>query len=524
MRQRIRKRKIPGSCNRMRDYPGSFFFSRSVSAAWQLAEAAKPSNAKTAMSDTSTDRKCKTCPYRGPNDSFAPRLNGSGYLTTCKDCTKKVYVRLSTKKQAKKMAKRNESPLGGSVGDTVDVGHQFELGNASATDATSVGMVLDPAKPNPVDLTRRVSLEHPGLSVPWEACHRVLHEHRRQPYELDVFLSGEEELKLNPELEAHLSGAISSQDSISPQKIQLSRAHFWANLVRDATDYRWNYRTQRKSTQKGISSTSTSSVFEFYCAQRQGFQTKHAPHADPLKRRPQRNRRIMDRYECEGKLLVTLTDWNDEHGNELGEALRRVRIRVTHGMNHPPYQKEQKLRIGILPWASTLDDHQDPSVATHQPSLAFDPISHSHSAPSLFPSPPSLDRTPTPDETLSHSDCVAMETTDSIAHFYPHRHNEHGHNVPESNALIHPRPVFLLDPVPAEPSNKVFSLVDSKYPGHNLPVFQVHVSPAQLSKIRRTLDTFMTVLEDPEGLQPDRLAALPGVVKPLIDFIGKDDG
>lgn len=225
----------------MLDHPVSHALSQT---AWQVAKASTPSNEKSAMPDTSTDRKCKTCPYRGPNDSFAPRLNGSGYLTTCKECTKKVYVKLNTKKQAKKMARRNESPLNGSLGDADDVGdagHQFELGNASATDATGVGIVCvsDSAKASPIDLTRRVTSEYPGVSVPWEACHHVLYEHRRQPYELDVFLSGEEELKLNPELEAHLSGASSSTDSVSPQKIQLSRAHFWANLVRDATDYRW---------------------------------------------------------------------------------------------------------------------------------------------------------------------------------------------------------------------------------------------------------------------------------------------
>lgn len=87
------------------------------------------------------------------------------------------------------------------------------------------------------------------------------------------------------------------------------------------TDSISSYDRKRAST----SGSADSAVFEFYCSQREGKQyTRYVPVEEASKRRQRKN---MDRFKCEGALVITISDVNP----------RYVRIRMTHLTCHDDY-------------------------------------------------------------------------------------------------------------------------------------------------------------------------------------------
>ncbi|KIM44632.1 hypothetical protein M413DRAFT_46879, partial [Hebeloma cylindrosporum] len=92
-----------------------------------------------------------------------------------------------------------------------------------------------------------------------------------------------------------------------------------ADGIWKAMDYRFIYKKCEKSRTSDFIKS-----YAFFCAQLRGEETKKKLHEDVRKRRA---RMTMDRFECNGRLRITMTDGNP----------KLARIKITHHRPHCQY-------------------------------------------------------------------------------------------------------------------------------------------------------------------------------------------
>ncbi|KAG8900052.1 hypothetical protein FRC00_000052 [Tulasnella sp. 408] len=212
----------------------------------------------------STIIKCKSCSYSGPQESFPQRRRGTGYVKTCVACTEK-----QDRCNAANYAKRN--------------GKQ---GN-------------EPEKPQPKPALK-INSRQP---VPWTSLLSKLGDGKGGDCEVDTFI----DLDVDP-----------VHPGANTRKDRRQRAAALVADLRKSTGFSFNCHENT-----AISEDAT--VFEYFCAQRDGRQTKPTVHTeDPDARR---DRDYMSRFFCGGSLRITIDD----------NLPFRPRIRFTHRLSHIPW-------------------------------------------------------------------------------------------------------------------------------------------------------------------------------------------
>ncbi|KAG9022921.1 hypothetical protein FS837_006091, partial [Tulasnella sp. UAMH 9824] len=209
--------------------------------------------------------KCTNCSYEGPQDSFPQKRRGNGYVKTCTSCTQKQdgYNAVSS---AKRKAKR----------------HGTE------------GMEPDQAEKPCFELCCREP-------VPWATLMSKLEAVKMQACKVDVFVD------LDP-----------GHPTANTRKERRRRAAVLVADIRKATGFSFN--CHEKTENSGAAS-----VFEYFCSQWDGRQTKPKVHTDDPDAR--RDREYMMRFPCGGCLRITIDDniplW--------------ARVRIVHHAAHIPW-------------------------------------------------------------------------------------------------------------------------------------------------------------------------------------------
>ncbi|KII88775.1 hypothetical protein PLICRDRAFT_54603 [Plicaturopsis crispa FD-325 SS-3] len=209
-----------------------------------LAAALNPTPTEPAASTSNlvTLRKCARCTYKGPEETFPLKKNGSGYLRACGPCNDK-WRALHNKRP------RQEEDAADTHGDEPSAEPQRKKVKAKGP------------RPTPPTVTLAESL-------------RTVEENKDNVFDLDMFVDV----------------PLSTWDGTETTH---ARANKLREMYSTASDYRWN---QKKTRNAG-----TSSVITYYCAQIEGEQTRH-----PRTGNGTRSVAKMCRYKCAGWMHITI--------------------------------------------------------------------------------------------------------------------------------------------------------------------------------------------------------------------------
>ncbi|KAG8938810.1 hypothetical protein FRC04_007517 [Tulasnella sp. 424] len=206
--------------------------------------------------------QCRSCTYKGPQDSFPQKRRGNGYLKACTSCTQKQdqYTATHHTKRKVKEGTETEKP------------------------ASNTGLKINSREP-----------------MPWTTLLPKLEGLKTKACEVDVFVN------LDP---THL-GANTKKD-------RRRRAAALVADIRKMTGYSFNYHEKTENSR-------TTTLFEYFCSQRDGRQTK--PTVCTENPDAQRDREYMSRFPCGGCLRITIDD----------DLPFRPRVRLVHRLPHIPW-------------------------------------------------------------------------------------------------------------------------------------------------------------------------------------------